>query len=53
MQKWVEPEKTPAKPFDEWWRVYNSLYGCPPAVVAAEAAWNAAVQYMHREAGKE
>ncbi len=43
-QHWVQPEKQtpPPKTFEEWWVVYTSLHGCPPAHVAAEAAWKAA-----------
>ncbi len=43
IQHWTQPTKeTPPKTFEEWWRIYNTLHGCPPAHVAAEAAWKAA-----------
>ena len=48
VDKWKEAvvsyESKQKKPqtFQEWWRVYNSVMGCPPAHVAAEDAWNAA-----------
>lgn len=29
--------------FKQWWMQYNALKGCPPADVAARAAWYAAL----------